>query len=128
MALALISLNTFRFKKGLYALMRRKVFSNWCFAFCAGVLWSVGAAAAQDIVAGAEVARTQCFSCHQVGRNPGVIGGVAPSFIEIAGTKGMTQTAIEAFLSTPHEGMPNYSLSEKQIEDVAAYVMSLRAL
>ena len=107
--------------------MTYKVVSNWFFAFCAGLLWSVGPAAAQDIVAGAKVARTQCFTCHAVGRNPRVIGGAAPTFTEIAGTRGMTQTSIEVFLSTPHEGMPNYSLSEKQIADVAAYVMSLRA-
>jgi mono/diheme cytochrome c family protein len=85
-----------------------------------------GTAFAQDIAAGARVAQSQCAGCHQIGRVPGKAPGLAPSFAEIAATPAMTQTSIEVFLSTPHEGMPNYSLSQRNIADVAAYIVSLR--
>lgn len=93
---------------------------------CVG-LWLSGAAAmAQDLAAGSRLAHMQCADCHQVGPNPNGKTSVAPSFVDIASTKGMTQTSIQVFLSTPHAGMPNYILNQPQIADVASYIMSLR--
>jgi len=83
-------------------------------------------ALAQDIAAGKQVARTLCKGCHDIANRPPPSLGLAPSFVKIANTKGMTQTSIQVFLSTSHEVMPNYSLSPKQIRDVAAYIMTLR--
>lgn len=82
---------------------------------------------AQDAVAGADVARKHCSGCHQTQEQPRPILGFAPAFVKIANTKGMTQTSIEVFLKTPHEVMPNYVLSEREISDVAAYIASLRS-
>ena len=92
---------------------------------CVSLMLFAGTARAQDIVAGSQVARTQCTGCHQVGRRPQETAGIAPSFVNIADTKGMTELSIQAFLSTMHEKMPNYVLSQKQIADVASYIMSL---
>ena len=92
---------------------------------CMILMLSAGTADAQDIVAGARVARLQCTGCHQIGYPPRAKAGLAPSFVDIAATKGTTRLSIEVFLSTPHEKMPNYSLSQKQIADVAAYIKSL---
>jgi len=82
---------------------------------------------AQDAAAGAGVARKHCSGCHQTQEQPRPILGFAPAFVKIADTKGMTQTSIEVFLKTPHEVMPNYVLSEREISDVAAYIASLRS-
>jgi len=82
---------------------------------------------AQDAAAGADVARKHCSGCHQTEEQPRPILGFAPAFAKIANTKGMTQTSIEVFLKTPHEVMPNYVLSEREISDVAAYIASLRS-
>jgi mono/diheme cytochrome c family protein len=82
---------------------------------------------AQDAAAGADVARKHCSGCHQTQEQPRPILGFAPAFVKIADTKGMTQTSIEVFLKTPHEVMPNYVLSEREISDVAAYIASLRS-
>ena len=84
------------------------------------------AAMAQDVVAGGRVARAHCAACHQTGRDIATVPGLAPSFGAIANTKGMTQTSVRVFLSSSHEAMPNYVLSERDIADVAAYIMSLR--
>ena len=44
----------------------------------------------------------------------------------IAASKGMTATALTAFLFTSHKRMPDYSLSRKQVADVSAYILSLK--
>jgi mono/diheme cytochrome c family protein len=82
---------------------------------------------AQDVVAGASLARKQCAGCHQIGEHPKPGLGLAPAFVKIASAKGMTQISIGVFLRTSHEVMPNFVLSEREISDVAAYIISLRA-
>ena len=37
-----------------------------------------------------------------------------------------TAMSIRAFLSTSHDVMPNFNLTNTQISDVAAYILSLR--
>lgn len=92
----------------------------------ASFVFGLGPALGQDIAAGEQVARMSCTGCHDIGNRPNPALGLAPSFTKIANTKGMTQTAVEVFLSTSHEVMPNYSLSAKQVSDVAAYIANLR--
>jgi mono/diheme cytochrome c family protein len=93
---------------------------------CIALMVSTGGTMAQDIVAGARIARTQCSSCHQISNEPGAKAGIAPSFVDITNIKGTTQLSIEVFLSTTHEKMPNYVLGQEQIANVAAYIISLR--
>lgn len=81
---------------------------------------------AQDIQAGEKLAQTWCAGCHQVGPNPRSANDAVPPFAAVAAAKGMTQTALTVFLSTPHGKMPDYSLSRQQIRDVSAYIMSLK--
>ena len=83
-------------------------------------------AQAQDAAAGAELARKHCAGCHQIGLRSRPSLGFAPAFVKIAAAKGTTATSIVVFLSTPHEPMPNYVLSQKEIHDVAAYIVGLR--
>lgn len=100
--------------------------SRLIFAILASLVLASQPGRAQDIAAGRHVARTLCSGCHQVGLEAHGRPGLAPSFAKIARTKGMTRTAIETFLSTSHEVMPNYVLDPRQIRDVAAYIESLR--
>lgn len=94
--------------------------------FLIAIVLSCEVADAQSLRAGLQLAQTQCATCHQVGPGAREKAAVAPSFADIASTKGMTEISIEVFLSTPHGRMPNYVLSQSQIADVAAYIMSLR--
>jgi mono/diheme cytochrome c family protein len=95
------------------------------FLLTAGQAWAEQNLAG-DVAAGEKVARSSCGECHELGKHP-IKFGFAPAFAKIANTKGMTQTSIEVFLSTPHEVMANYVLSPNQIRDVAAYIMELRS-
>jgi cytochrome c2 len=54
-----------------------------------------------------------CTPCHVVAENqlsPRRLA-TAPDFRAIAKTRGMTETSLHAFLSTPHPSMPNLILS-----------------
>jgi mono/diheme cytochrome c family protein len=40
--------------------------------------------------------------------------------------KTTTEMGLHAFLQTPHQRMPDLHLSREEIDDVAAYILSLR--
>jgi mono/diheme cytochrome c family protein len=85
-------------------------------------------AMAQDISAGGQVAQTWCKNCHDVSPGAKVMHDTgAPPFAVVANSKGMTRTALNAFLYTSHNRMPDYSLTRKEAADVSAYIMSLKA-
>jgi mono/diheme cytochrome c family protein len=80
-----------------------------------------------DIVAGRRLSETWCSSCHLVG--PGSAGGVsngAPPFEAIARQKSTTALSLRVFLQTPHGRMPDLHFSQGEIDDIAAYILSLR--
>ena len=91
------------------------------------VLSLPAAAMAQDIAAGEHIARTWCAGCHQVGKEGSKARNDAvPSFPSVANMSSTTSTSLQVFLSTPHNKMPDYSLSRNDIQNVSAYILSLR--
>ncbi len=90
---------------------------------CAGV-W---ADEASDIRAGEELAEKVCSQCHAVSQRPG------PPFAEIANGNHAEPNALLALLRSTHSdvshpgGMPNLELTERQINQISAYLGSLRA-
>lgn len=95
------------------------------------LILGLGSAQAQDMVgdpdAGAVFAQRVCAACHVVGgdwpanpRNP------APGFEDIAREPSVTPLGLRVFLNSPHRNMPNLILSEKEVDDVIAYIMALR--
>ena len=81
--------------------------------------------AAQDAAAGQRLARRWCSACHEIGRAP-VHNDVSPSFGAIAHMSSTTAMSLNACLSTPHQRMPDYSLTRQEIKDVSAYILSLK--
>ena len=49
----------------------------------------------------------------------------APRFPDLATTPGMTSTALLVALTTPHAGMPMFTFTGEQREDIIAYILSL---
>jgi mono/diheme cytochrome c family protein len=83
---------------------------------------------AQDLQQGRQLAHDACASCHAVDagdtRSP---VSEAPAFAGIARTPGMTAAALTVWLTAhPHPTMPLIKLSHEQVQDVAAYILSLR--
>jgi mono/diheme cytochrome c family protein len=88
------------------------------------------AASAQDIgnaKLGQEYAGRVCVECHEVepkgeiSPNPD-----APSFQSVADTPGMSARALAVWLQTSHPSMPNLIIKPDDMDNVIAYIMSLR--
>jgi mono/diheme cytochrome c family protein len=86
------------------------------------------AAPASNPVAGRAMAEVMCAVCHVVDTRgaKGPAYTTAPDFVSIANTGRMTPTVLRSFLSGPHPTMPLMKLSEDQLREVTAYIMTLR--
>lgn len=83
------------------------------------------AAKAADADHGRVIARQWCSSCHIV--EPGQAGAdSAPAFATIANDPARKPGALRAWLSNPHPPMPNLALSRGEIDDIVAYLETLR--
>jgi mono/diheme cytochrome c family protein len=83
------------------------------------------ASAAGDPGSGLVLAKTWCSSCHIVA--PNAAGGdTAPPFASIANRPNRSPGATRAWLTDTHPPMPNLNLSNQQMDDVGAYLESLR--
>lgn len=83
-------------------------------------------ALAQDVVRGEELARSLCAKCHFAVGNGEMTGrsGV-PTFAAIAKRQGQTFEGVVRWLRSSPSIMPNHNLTQNEILDLAAYVMSL---
>lgn len=96
----------------------------------AGLLGFTQVALAQEMgdpERGLSYAKKNCASCHAVSAHIDTeIINDAPAFVDVANTPGMTATAIAVWLQTPHPNMPNFIIPEHDIDDLAAYITSLK--
>lgn len=80
-----------------------------------------------DARAGQHLAATWCANCHQVApTGPGPANDAAASFSAIAAMPSTTSMSLRVFLQSPHGAMPDYRLSREQMDDIVAYLLSLR--
>jgi len=95
-----------------------------------GGLWIAALARAHDMGDprdGRSLARQACSECHAVEGGQAVSPHTrAPSFQTVANAPGMNATALRVWFESSHPSMPNLALSEKDGEDVIAYIVSLR--
>jgi len=97
------------------------------------VLLAAGPAVAQDqpgnIAMGKRFALNVCAECHFVTEDQeGLVRADAPTFDDVANMPSTTQLSLRVFLMSPHarRQMPNLVLSEQQMDDVIAYILSMR--
>jgi mono/diheme cytochrome c family protein len=79
-----------------------------------------------DAAAGRQFASKACTVCHVMSPTQS-IDTMAPDFAAVANTDGLSQGALREFLFGEHPTMPNVRLSEKQADDLIAYILSLRS-
>ena len=81
----------------------------------------------RETAPGRRIAERDCTLCHEV--RPGETGpgamASAPPFQLVARMPSTTELALRVFLRTSHAGMPNILLSEAEIDDIVAYIVSL---
>jgi len=82
------------------------------------------AQAAGDAAAGRRAADTWCAGCHLIGDENKAAMVDVPPFPTIAQEK--TPDAIRAFLFNPHPPMPTFRLSRQDIEDLVAFIETLK--
>jgi mono/diheme cytochrome c family protein len=87
-----------------------------------------GIASAQDVARGRELALRWCSGCHTVERSPvdARADGVA-TFPAIAAVPGISPDRLRAAMNPTHGRMPDLSLGKRDQDDLAAYILSLRA-
>lgn len=77
--------------------------------------------------AGHTLARTWCSHCHAVEpATPPRSSDVAPGFAALARNPAITSRALHVLLGTSHGQMPDYRLTPQQIDDISAYILSLK--
>ena len=83
---------------------------------------------AASIARGQEIAERACGGCHSPSGRPGstVQGTDPPSFSAIAGQTNQTPQRLQSFIMTPHRPMPGIPLSLAEVNDVVAYILSLK--
>jgi mono/diheme cytochrome c family protein len=80
-----------------------------------------------DASAGSQLAQRWCSNCHVVGQSQGRGTSTgAPPFAAVAEMPSTTAMSLRAFLMTPHGRMPDLHLTRDEIDDVSAYILSLR--
>ena len=89
-----------------------------------------GSAAAQDLgdaKRGHLMAETVCSECHAIDKGaPRSRNGKAPTFETLAQTPGLNEMALRVALRTSHREMPNLMLKNQEVDDVIAYISSLK--
>jgi len=83
-------------------------------------------AARADAAAGERLARQWCANCHVIdgGAPAATVPQGPPSFRTIA--QHLAPGALAAFLSRPHGAMPDLALTRAEIDDLVAYIQSLK--
>lgn len=75
---------------------------------------------------GKAVAERVCTNCHLVSSEQTNAVADVPSFQEIADMPDQTEGGIMARIAIPKHPMPVIPITKEELEDVAAYIMSLR--
>jgi mono/diheme cytochrome c family protein len=86
------------------------------------------AAYAQDgsVQEGRAYAEAICARCHDTGDGLLSPNPKSPPFGTIANTEGITGAALNKILRTPHRDMPDFILPKPDLENVIAYILSLK--
>jgi mono/diheme cytochrome c family protein len=103
---------------------------RWGLAVLVGLALSAGPAHAQtgNAELGREYSRRVCSECHLVDPGETTKGRLmrGPSFEKVAAVSGMSGMALTAWLTTSHPTMPNLILDPDRMDDVVAYILSLK--
>jgi mono/diheme cytochrome c family protein len=79
-----------------------------------------------DVAAGRALAQTTCRTCHQVDRTQPPSDVNAPDWPSVANMPSTTALSLTVFLQSSHRNMPNFILAPREIEDIVAYILSMK--
>lgn len=95
--------------------------------FLLAVVAGPAIAASADPRTGEQIVKSECASCHAVGRDAGETSAdpKAPRFLDVAKMPSTTELSLKVFLRSPHKNMPNIILSREEMDSVASYILGL---
>jgi len=67
-----------------------------------------------------------CTECHSVEPETAGTGRFAPDFTAVAKSPSTTGFSLRAFLRSDHLRMPRFALKRTEVDDIVAYILSLR--
>ena len=110
--------------------MRKKV-SVAILAVMGGCFLTAATASAQmtgDAMRGSSLAESWCSSCHIVDlKGTGRSVDLAPPFQKIANDPAKTPGFLRQWLVSSHPQMPNFNLGRREIDDLIAYIQTLKS-
>ncbi len=77
--------------------------------------------------AGRQLAEIACSNCHTIGPDVSSGSDAVPSFRAVARQPALTPASLRAKIEGVHPRMPATPLAGQQIDDVVAYILSLRS-
>lgn len=92
----------------------------------AGLSLAAPATSQPDPIHGKDLAMRFCANCHLVSAGQEHANVDVPSFNEIANKEAQTAGAIMANIMLPKHPMPTIPLTQSELADLAAYILSLR--
>jgi mono/diheme cytochrome c family protein len=81
---------------------------------------------APDPAHGKDLAQRLCSNCHLVSSEQEQVNVDVPSCQEIANMQGQTEGGVMAKIVIPKHPMPVIPITKPELNDLAAYIMSLR--
>jgi mono/diheme cytochrome c family protein len=91
-----------------------------------GLSLAAPATSQPDPIHGKDLAMRLCSNCHLVSAVQEHANVDVPSFDEIANKEGQTAGAIMAHIMLPKHPMPTIPLTQSELADLAAYILSMR--
>jgi len=79
-----------------------------------------------EVRQGRALAVRVCSICHGIRLGQPSTAAGAPNFYTVAMTPGMTALALRVALQRPHHSMPDLALTNDELRNVTAYILSLR--
>ena len=97
-------------------------------AACATGPAQVGGDDSGNALRGLAYARQTCVLCHAVEANDLASKDMnAPPFATIANMPGLTHRAFDVWLHSEHEHMPNFVVEADRVDDIYAYLRTLKS-
>ncbi len=97
-----------------------------CLVMAGALMMASAPAYSGDAEAGLALARSWCAQCHVVEASQDRASDVAPPFAQIANDPTKSARGIAVWLADPHPPMPNLNLTQQEIDDLVAYIATLK--
>jgi cytochrome c len=95
-------------------------------AFIAAASSSATDVAAASATSGKVLVQQSCMSCHAIAPGQQSPNPKAPAFAAVANEPSATPYSLRIFLQTTHTTMPNFVIKSDDIDDIVAYIVSLK--